>query len=130
MNEPTPAFSNLTEIIESYLGAFAARDFALARTFLVDKGFNYTSPLATYDNPDRFIQYLSTFEPILERLHIRKCMTSGNEVIAIVDSTITLNGYEEHTAAILFNIQDGRIKSIESVFDASDYYKLFTDNVG
>jgi hypothetical protein len=117
--------SETTDLVESYLGAFAARDFELARTFLADRGFVYTSPLTNFDDPDRFIQHISVLGSILERLEIRKCVASNTEVIAIVDATIALNGYEDHTAAILFRIEHGSIKAMETIFDASDYHRMF-----
>lgn len=122
--------SETAAIVNSYLGAFAARDFELARTFLADRGFKYISPLATFNDADRFINYISALGQILERLVVRKCLVSNDEAIAIVDSTITLNGYEEHTAAILFIIKGGAIKSMETIFDASDYHRLFSSDDG
>jgi len=118
--------SETAALVKSYLDAFAARDFELARTFLADQGFRHISPLATFNDADRFIHYISALGQILERLQIRKCMVSDNEAIAIVDATITLNGYQDYTAAILFDIQNGIIKSIETIFDASDYHRMFS----
>ncbi len=122
--------SETAALVNSYLGAFAARDFELARTFLADRGFKYISPLANFDDADRFIHYISALGQILERLVVRKCLLSDNEAIAIVDSTITLNGYEDHTAAILFRVENGTIKSMETIFDASEYHRLFSSDDG
>lgn len=117
--------SEIEAIVKAYLGAVARREFDQARTFLADRGFRYVSPVGNYQNADHFIQNISAVGPILERLDIRKCMTSNNEVIAILDSTLTLNGYKSYTAAMLFLVEDGQIKSIEAIYDASDYHKLF-----
>ncbi len=118
--------SETEALVKSYLGAVAARDFDLARTFLADRGFNYNSPIAAFNDADRFIESITAVGQILERLVIRKCIVSGDEAIAIVDSTLTLNGYEAHVAAILFVIKDGYIKSMEAIFDASDYHQMFS----
>ena len=113
-------------LIKSYLAAIAARDFDLARTFLADRGFKYTSPIGSFKDADRFIESISAVGQILERLDIRKCLASDNEVIVIIDTTLTLNGYASYTSAMLFVTSNGSIKSIEAIFDASDYHKMFT----
>ena len=117
--------SGTESLVKSYLAGLAARDFDLARTFLADRGFKYTSPITSFDEADRFIQHLSAIGPILERLSIHKCMVAGNEAIAIVDTTISFNGYVSYRSAMLFNVADERIRSIEAIFDASDYHRMF-----
>lgn len=117
--------SEADTLVKSYLGALAARDFDLARTYLADRGFSYISPIGSFKEADHFIQRMSAIGPILERLDIRRFVVSSNEVIVILDTTITLNGYVSYPSAMLFNVVDGRIKSIEAIFDASDYHKMF-----
>jgi hypothetical protein len=112
-------------LVKSYLAALASRDFDLARTFLANKGFKYTSPITNYADADRFIQHLSAIGPILERLAIHKFMFSGNEAVVILDTTLTLNGYVSYRSAMLFEVADEWIKSIEAIFDASDYHRMF-----
>ena len=117
--------SGTENLVRSYLAAFAARDFDLARTFLADKGFKYTSPITSFVDADRFVQYLSAVGPILERLTIHKFMLSGNEAIVVSDMTVTMNGYASYRSAMLFQVADNKIKSIEAIFDASDYHRMF-----
>ena len=117
--------SGTEHLVKSYLAALAARDFDLARTFLASKGFKYTSPITNFEDADRFIQHLSAIGPILERLVIHKLMLSGNEAIVILDTTLTLNGYVSYRSAMLFEVADEWIKSIEAIFDASDYHQMF-----
>ena len=113
-------------LVKSYLAAVAARDFDLARTFLADRGFSYTSPIGSFKDADRFIQNISAIGQILARLDIRKCAVSGNEVFVILDATLTLNGYASYTSAMLFATAEGYIKSMEAIFDASDYHQMFS----
>ena len=112
-------------LVRSYLAAIATRDFDLARTYLADRDFSYISPIDSFKDAGSFIHRLSAIGPILDRLNIRKCVVSSNEIIVIVDITINLSGYVSYPTAMLFDIADGRIKSIESIFDASDYHRLF-----
>lgn len=117
--------SGTETLVKSYLAALAARDFDLARTFLAERGFKYTSPITSFDEANRFIQHISTIGPILDRLIVHKCMVNGNEAIVIVDTTLSFNGYVSYRSAMLFNVVDGRIRAIEAIFDASDYHRMF-----
>ena len=117
--------SEIEALVKAYLNAFSRREFDLARNFLTDRGFSYISPIGRYHDPDHFIQNISRVGPILERLVIRKCMSAGNEAIAIMDSTLTMSGYKSYTVVMLFAVEEGRIKSIEAIYDASDYRRLF-----
>ena len=42
-----------------------------------------------------------------------------------VDARITLHGYVTRTIAILFHMEQRRITSMEVIFDASEYNKMF-----
>jgi hypothetical protein len=120
------AMNETEERVRSYPAAVAARDFDLARSYLVDRGFRYTSPISSFRDPDGFIQSVSAVGPILARLDIRKCFVSGDEAIVILDTTLALSGYASYPSAMLFAVASGRIKSIEAIFDASDYHKMFS----
>jgi hypothetical protein len=118
MNDPR-------ELVKSYLEAVGARDFELARSFLADKGFSYNSPIGVFDDADRFIESISAVGPILEKLTIRHLFAVESEAIAVVDALITLHGYVTRTIAILFNLENGRISTMEAIFDASEYHRMF-----
>jgi hypothetical protein len=120
-----PVMSGTETLVKSYLAALGARDFDLARSFLANRGFKYTSPIANFAEADRFMQHLTAIGPILERIVIHKCMVSGDEAIVILDTTVTMNGYASYRSAMLFKVADGAIRSIEAIFDASDYHRMF-----
>ena len=111
--------------VRSYLQALGERDFELARTLLADRGFSYRSPIGNFDNADQFIQTISAVGPILEKLTIRRLFVSEAEVMAIVDTRITLHGYVTRSSAILFRVENGRIRAMDAIFDASEYHKMF-----
>jgi len=117
--------SGTETLVKAYLAALAARDFELARTFLADRGFQYTSPITSFDEADRFIQHLSAIGPILDRLVVDQCLTSGSDAIAILDATLAFDGYASYRTAMSFHVAGDRIKAIEAVFDASDYHRMF-----
>ena len=113
------------QLVRSYLQALGERDFELARTLLADRGFSYRSPIADFDDADRFIQSISAIGPILHELSIRRLFASEAEVMAIVDTRITLHGYVTRSSAILFRAENGRIRAMDAIFDASEYHKMF-----
>lgn len=113
------------QLVRSYLQALGERDFELARTLLADRGFSYRSPIADFDDADRFIQSISAIGPILHELSIRRLFASEAEVMAIVDTRITLHGYVTRSSAILFRVENGRIRAMDAIFDASEYHKMF-----
>ena len=117
--------NNTEQLARSYLQAIGDRDFTLARKMLVDKGFSYKSPIGDYDDADRFIQSVSALEPILEEVSVRRLFASGSEAMALVDTRITLHGYVTRTSAMLFRVEKGKITTIEAIFDASEYHKMF-----
>ena len=113
------------QLVRSYLQALGERDFELARSLLADRGFSYRSPIGDFDDADRFIQSISAIGPILHELTIRRLFASGAEVMAIVDTRITLHGYVTRSSAILFRAENGRIRAMDAIFDASEYHKMF-----
>ncbi len=119
------AVSETEVVIKEYLAAIAGHDFKHARSFLAERGFSYLSPIAHFDDADRFIANISALGGILERLEIRQLMVNGSEAVAIVDAVITIRGYLSRTVAILFCVEGGRIRRLEAIFDATDYHKMF-----
>ena len=113
------------QLVRSYLQALGERDFELARSLLADRGFSYRSPIGDFDDADRFIQSISAIGPILHELSIRRLFASEAEVMAIVDTRITLHGYVTRSSAILFRTENGRIRAMDAIFDASEYHKMF-----
>ena len=119
---PTPR-----QTVEAYLRAIAERDLEHARQYLADTRFFYTSPIGCFDDADRLIESLFGVPPILEQLTLRKCLGSGDEVIGILDVRVTMQNYATHTIAFWCRVQDGRIGSMEVIFDASEYRRMFAD---
>lgn len=115
------------DVVKAYLEAIGKRNFELARTYLADRRFSYTSPISSFDDADRFIEQISHIGPILQRLEIRRMFSAGLETIAIVDFLIAIEGYVTHTTAILFRTENGKIRFMEAIFDASDYYRMFSE---
>ncbi len=119
---PTPQ-----QTVEAYLQAIAERDLDQARRYLADTRFRYTSPIGSFADADRLIESLFGVPPILEQLTLRKCLSEGEEVIGILDVRVTMQNYATHAIAFWCRVQDGRIRSMEVIFDASEYRRMFAD---
>ena len=119
---PTPQ-----QTVEAYLQAIAERDLDQARRYLADTRFRYTSPIGSFADADRLIESLFGVPPILEQLTLRKCLSEGEEVIGILDVRVTMQNYATHAIAFWCRVEDGRIRSMEVIFDASEYRRMFAD---
>ena len=113
------------EIVDAYLAAIAARDFQRARSYLSDRGFSTRSPISTFTSADAYITDISRVGAILERLHRRKTFADGDEVCAIVDYVTHMHQRLVSPVVHLMRVQDGKIVSIESFFDARAYAEMF-----
>ena len=119
---PTPQ-----QTVEAYLQAIADRDLDQARQYLADSRFRYTSPIGNFDHADRLIESLFGVPPILEKLTLRKCLEAGEEVIGILDVRVTMQNYATHAVAFWCRVEDGRIRNMEVIFDASEYRRMFAN---
>ena len=118
---------NPETIVANYMRAIGERDFDKARNYLADRGFRYTSPIGSFDDADRFIHSLFGVGPILEKVEIKKLFLSGNEVMAIIDTLVTMRGYQTHHMAMWFKVDGEKIRSMDAFFDASSYKEMFAD---
>lgn len=120
MSTPSPA-----EVVDAYLAAIAAGDFARARTWLSDSGFSTRSPIAAFNDADAYIADISRVGAILERISRRKTFVDGNEVCAIVDYVTHMEQRQVSPVVHLMRVERGKIVGIESFFDARAYAEMF-----
>lgn len=114
-------------IVEGFLAAQAAHDDALARTFLADQGFSFSSPIAAFQCADAFIEYASiTGGIILDRV-TRKVFVDGGDVCHFLTYRIQLSEKQSVDLVQWARVRDGRIQRIETLFDASTYRQLFDE---
>jgi limonene-1,2-epoxide hydrolase len=112
------------QTVAAYVQAIASRDFERARTFLADSGFSYFSPLSRHADADQFIADVSRVWPILEGIDVRRTFVDGDEVCSILDYRIRLSSLQVVPVAQLARVSVGRIVSLETFFDASDYRRM------
>ena len=112
------------EVVDAYFAAFAARDFDALRACLTDGQFKHRSPIAAIDDADTFAAYMSRIGPVLEGLERRRTFIDGQDVCAIVEYRIRISELMQAPVVTWFRVADGRIVSIETFFDATEYRRM------
>jgi hypothetical protein len=112
-------------VVESYLDAIAAFDYERARSFLADSGFSCRSPISNFVSADDFVAYLSLSGGIVQQMRRRKAFVDGEDVCHILDFIIQLSDKRTVRVAQWARVVDGRIVSLELLYDAHEYHRLF-----
>ena len=111
-------------IVETYLKAFEHGDFDRVRSCLADT-FTYQGPTAGFNDPESFIENIWHVGQIIHHIEIRKTFVEGNDVCTIMNFHVHL--YERRSVPVVqwAKVEDGKIRTIEVFFDASDYLAMF-----
>jgi len=117
--------SDALALVDAYLDAIAAFDYERARSFLADIGFSYVSPISAFSDADDFVGYLSLSSGIVQRMRRRKVFVDGSDVCHILDFIIQLSDKRTVPVAQWAHVTDGRIDSLELIFDGHEYHRLF-----
>ena len=112
------------DVVSALFDAFEARDFGRLRSFLSDADFSYLSPIEAFSNADDYVVSISRVGPILERIERCKTFVDGNDVCSILKIHTTMDTLNAATVAQLTTVVDGRITSMEAIFDATEYNKM------
>jgi hypothetical protein len=124
--------SNLTRdplsVVEAYLNARDAFDFERARGLLADSGFHFSSPIATFDSADSFIQHSALAGGIVQSIMRRKVFVDGPDICHFLTLRIQISEKQSVDVAQWAHVEQGRILRIESVFDATLYRTLFPES--
>jgi len=112
-------------VVDTYLAALSARDYERARALLADTGFRFVSPVASFDDPDSFIEYTLYSGGAVARVDQRKVFVDGGDVCHFLLLTTYLGDKRQTPVVQWAQVADGRIHSIELLFDAHDYKQMF-----
>lgn len=112
-------------VVDAYLKALEARDYELARTFLSDDHFRYHGPTGQFDDPDRFMEVVWPVGQILRSIERRKTFVDGPNVCNFMTYHVHLDEPKSVSVVQWAVVENGRIVSIETVFDASEYVRMF-----
>lgn len=120
MSAPAPE-----KVFSDFLDAFEARDFERVRGYLSDTQFSYYSPVSKYDSADAFVANIARIGPILERIERRRIFVDGNTVCGILNLKTTMEGLRQVPVVQLATVVDGSIVTLEAIFDATAYNRMF-----
>lgn len=112
-------------LVDAYLDALAAHDHDAVRRCLSDRQFCYVSPIARYDDPDDFTQFITLSGGILQGIERRRCFVDGADVCHWLVFVTQLSERVATRVVQWAHVEDGRITSIELLFDAHRYRQLF-----
>lgn len=114
-------------VFDEYLDAFAARDFERMRATLSDDEFYYRSPVNNHTSADVFVLDISRVGQILDGIERRRIFVDGDEICAILTFKIRINVVTLYPVVLWAKIRAGRIVSLESFFDATEYTQMFPE---
>jgi hypothetical protein len=118
------------EIVEAYLDAIARHDIDAARSYLADTGFSYESPLATFDSADTLMEYNALNMGILQGIERIKTFVDGPNVCVLLILNIQISEKERVKAVNWCQVEGGRIRRMEVLFDTRIYHTLFEPGDG
>ena len=113
------------ELVDAYIVALSAREYDQARRYLADAGFEYTSPVASFDDADDFMEYTMLMGGIVHSIGIRKVFVDGADVCHFLVFTTQIAEREQTSVAQWSRVERGRIRRIEVLFDAHQYKVMF-----
>lgn len=122
MTEQTPE-----AVFNTYIKAFAARDFDQLRSTLSDDNFYYRGPVSSHTDADVFVMDISRIGQILDGIDVRRLFVDGNELCAIVDFRIRINIVDITRVVLWAKVEQGKIVFLEVFFDATEYSQMFPE---
>jgi hypothetical protein len=93
-----------------------------ARTYLADN-LDFQGSIETFSKADDFIVSLAMFQKMIREVNMVQSFFSENGAALLYDCD-TLSPAGVIRTAEFFRVEDGEIKSIRLVFDATDLRKL------
>jgi hypothetical protein len=113
------------DIVNDFLDSVENRDFERALTFLSAEGFSYRGPIDHFEDPNIFIQDISTIGSILKRIERRRVFIDGNEACVIATYHTTMMDLQTTQVAHWIRLKQSKIVSVESFFDVRAYARMF-----
>jgi hypothetical protein len=115
--------SDAAAVAETYLDAWTGRDFERARSLLHDDGFRFEGPLETFDAADAFLDSLRGLSQIITGVERLKVFADGDDACVIYE--LQTEPVPRSRVAEWYRVRDGRIESIQVMFDARPFAALF-----
>lgn len=110
------------KIIEGYTGAWSSGDLEAARFYLADD-LQFRGSVDNFNDADSLIRALSVFLPILKSINMISTFYHEDEAIQMYDCVTDSPAGTIRTVEY-FKLEDGKIKEIKLIFDASELRNL------
>ena len=110
------------QIVTNYHNAWTSGDMKTARAYLADD-LDFQGSIETYSRADDFIAMLAMFQKMLHGVNLIQSFFSENGAALLYDCD-TMSPAGVIRTAECFTVKDGKIKSINLVFDATELRKL------
>ena len=112
------------QLLESYIDAIAARDFAAVRGHLSDHEFRQVSPIAQFDDPDEFVASMEAVGAILHKIDIIHRFQDDDVVCHVLDFVVHLDTRRTRRIVQLARVCGGKIVDLEVIFDATEFHRM------
>ena len=111
-------------VVTAYQQAMAQGDFAAARKLLADD-LVFKGPFDTFTEPESYLAALKRLLPIVKGVSTRKLFVDGDDACLLYDMETNIAAGTVLIAE-WFHVRDGRIASVQAVFDARPFAPLFS----
>jgi predicted ester cyclase len=115
------------EVVLGFQGTIGKKDFAGARTLLQDN-LEFQGPFDTFHKADDYLHAIQKLSAIVERVDIKKVFEDGTDVSLFCDLVTKTVGTS--FVAELYQVRDGKIASVQVVFDTRPFAAMFTKGAG
>jgi len=112
------------QIVTNYHDAWTSGDMKKARTHLA-ADLDFQGSIETFHRADDFIASLTMFQKMLHKVNLIQSFFSESGAALLYDCD-TMSPAGVIRTAEFFTIKDGKIKSIQLVFDATELRKLLS----
>ncbi len=106
------------EAVDGFLNALKTNDFELMRTVLADD-VEFVGPIDRLNSADAVVEASKGMSQMIDDLVIHKVWVDGADVLVWFDMHTKIA--EPASAADWYHVQEGKITSIHSVFDARPF---------
>ncbi|HEV8198160.1 MAG TPA: nuclear transport factor 2 family protein [Gemmatimonadales bacterium] len=113
------------EVVRHFYRAVVRRDFPAARTFL-HEDLVFVGLFETYPSAEAYLAALTGLMQITIRLDIRTVIAEGNEAAVFFELETTAPAEATTLVAEWHQVEDGRIRHVESAFDGRPFAALFS----
>jgi hypothetical protein len=120
----SPDSARAVVLVERYLAAVGERDPQAARCCLADRDFQYISPVAHFNDADRFAESIAAVGTILQRIEVRQRFADGLNICHVLDVTVAMDAYKTQTVVHLARVSANKIQRLEVVFDGTDFHRM------